>query len=235
VGPSDCSPTVMSENGATSCGLRHRTADRATPGGRGHRDPGLARWVPHAATALHYRAAMRPPVRTSLLDSLDSGQWTVPYRQLSCLSNTTVPAVANWTVLDIVQIVQSVPSNTAECVKRMQDTISTELMADVRRIEYDCKTATGRVFMAMAPGCLDMTSTILLFQRIARDVCVIETFAGEGGIPAITARLPSNGARSVQTGARGHLQGCHDLVPPPVPPTPVAESGRNSAGCLRRE
>jgi hypothetical protein len=60
----------------------------------------------------------------------------------------------------------------------MQDGISTELMADVRRIEYDCNTATGRVFMR--PGCcVNMTSTILLFQRIARDVCVIETFAGD--------------------------------------------------------
>ena len=61
----------------------------------------------------------------------------------------------------------------------MQDTISTELMADVRRIEYDCKTATGRVFMARGSCSVDMTSTILLFQRIARDVCVIETFAGD--------------------------------------------------------
>ena len=60
----------------------------------------------------------------------------------------------------------------------MQNTISTELMAHVRRIEYDCNTATGRVFMADG-CCVDMTSTILLFQRIARDVCVIETFAGD--------------------------------------------------------
>jgi hypothetical protein len=96
----------------------------------------------------------------------------------------------------------------------MQDTISTELMTDVRRIEYDCKTATGRVFMAR-DCCVDMTSTILLFERLAQDVCVIETFAGDRRVTSYHRTSPEQWRAVSPDGRSWPPARCHDLVPPP--------------------